>query len=269
MQRVVGHRVGPWVVVGRSYRLNRFAGQGLTSVERPGRRSRRVYRGEWSIPWSLRREGQWVHVGDPGSALGYLVDAYQGEGDAPAKMFLVRTPGGTRYRWVHRRVADERVNNSFAAVTPDGQWLVAGEWDTMPRLLVFPMPLSNPAAPPPDVDLPLAATIELDRPVNNVQGGTFVDARTMLLSSDDHTTDRWPDPYPLLEVTLPAPLDGTTVRATVSCLGRLPTVSHCRGDPEIEGLDYDRRSGILRVVVLPPPSCQWLATIYRLRRPGA
>jgi hypothetical protein len=34
----------------------------------------------------------------------------------------------------------EASNNSFSAVSPGARWMVNGEWGTMDRLLVFPMP---------------------------------------------------------------------------------------------------------------------------------
>jgi hypothetical protein len=280
---VIGTRVGPWVVVGRTWRPTKLAGQGLVTVSAPNGADRRVHRGEWSIPRKLRRL-QWRHIGDPGSALGYLVDVYQGPDDAGSKLFLVRTPAGVVHRFEHRLARQEReaMNNSFAAVSPDGQWLVSGEWSTMRRLLVFPMPLLNPAAPPPGSDLPLAGTVELDHPVRNVQGGTFLDERTLLLSSDDDGTGLWPVSHPLLEVALARPLDGAPTTGHVACLGSLPRVSWCDrrvslgplgrrrlgwGRFEVEGLDYDPATGDLRVVVIPPqPPRVLLAAVYRLRR---
>src|SRR5262249_58602815 len=93
----------------------------------------------------------WVHIGDPGSWGGYVFDAYQGRGDIGSKLYEVITPAGVEYDYDHPLDATleppESFNNSFAAVSPDGQWMVSGAWGVTSRLLVFPAPLFNPATP--------------------------------------------------------------------------------------------------------------------------
>jgi hypothetical protein len=153
-------------------------------------------------------------------------------------------------------------NNSFAAVSPDGRWLVSGEWFTERRLLVFPAPTGAAPAGP----LALAGQITLDRPVNQIQGCAFVAATRLLCVSDDPGTTLWPTPFPLLQVDLPAPLDGATTTATVTDLGGLPLVSRCRGAFEPEGIDDDRATGTLRVEVAPPSPCSVAMTVYDYRQ---
>ncbi len=256
--------LGPWELVGRQGRLPFFADQGLATVATPEGRYRLHYRGRWSIPWRFRLGRTWAHIGDPGSSQGLLVDCYQGKAGATAKMYRAKEPDGLRYDYLHPLAAGERMNNSFVAISPDGQWMVSGEWDTMNRFLVFPTPKLNPDAS--QTALSLAATIELDRPVRNVQGGAFVDPLTLLCSTNDPGTGLWPVARQLLQVDLDRPLDGREVTGHVTCLGALPLQSHCSGTFEVEGLDYDRASGHLRVVIIPPTPCKWAAvTVYRYR----
>jgi hypothetical protein len=74
---------------------------------------------------------------------------------------------------------------------------------------------------------------------------------------------------PLLEVTLFGALSGTSVEGRVRCVGPLPTSRRCAGSFEVEGIDYDRTTGDLRVTVIPPSPCRALTTSYRYRRfPG-
>ena len=89
-------------------------------------------RGLGSIPLRLRVAG-WNHVGDPDIAAGDVFDAYQGGDGATSKMFEVTTASGQTYDYTHQLDAGELLNNSFATVSPDAQWLVAGEWGTMNR----------------------------------------------------------------------------------------------------------------------------------------
>ncbi|TGA86384.1 hypothetical protein E2651_41225, partial [Streptomyces sp. MZ04] len=103
-----------------------------------------LYRGLGSIAVDLRIKG-WSHIGDPDIADGHTVDAYQGGDDAKSKMFAVTTPDGKRHLYEHQLDAGEKLNNSFASVSPDNQWLVSGEWGDQSRLQVFPAPLLNPS----------------------------------------------------------------------------------------------------------------------------
>jgi hypothetical protein len=257
-------QLGPWGEVGRTRRLKYFADQGLATVTRADGTSFQLYRGSGSVPRRLRKQG-WVHVGDPDSSRGHVFDAYQGASGATSKMFEVTAPDGRRYDYVHRLEGDERMNNSYVAVSPDGQWMVSGEWDVMSRLLVFATPMLNPSAPASGDELAWAALINLDRPVRNMQGATFLDATRLLCSTDDPGTDLWPTARQLLQVDLAAPLAGASIDGRVSSLGPLPTHSICPGEPEVEGLDFDVATGDLRVVVVPPGVCGFLVEVHRFR----
>lgn len=256
-----------WRQVERERHPSRSANEGLATWEQSGHPTL-VYRGSASVPKEFLDAKTWVHIGDPDAHGAVLVDCYQGEGSARAKMFRATRPDGTTKDYVHHLTPGEQYNNSFVAITPDGAWMVSGEWGEMSRLLVFPTPELNPTADP--ADLRLAATIQLDHPVRNVQGASFVDARTLLCATDDAGTDLWPVSRQLLQVDLDRPLDGHEVEARVSCLQALPMESLCTGTFETEGMDYDSRTGDLRVIVVPPAPCSWVdVDVYRFRREAA
>ena len=254
-------RLGRWVLKDRFLVLAQLADQGLATLTRRGNPTVIVFRGELSVTDALRRAG-WVHVGDPDSWHGYLFDAYQAAPGARAKMFQVTSPDGTLRRFVHPLAPGEAYNNSFAAVSPDGQWLVSGEWGEMDRLLVFATPLVNPAAAGLAADLPMTSTITLDHRVRDVQGCVFVSALQLLCSTSDPGRDLWPTPDQLLSVTLPHRLDGRPLDAHVSSLGQLPLLSDCRGAYEVEGIDFDPGTSTLRVEVRPPGQCGLSVAVY-------
>jgi hypothetical protein len=234
--------------------LSAFANQGLASVS-----TTVIYRGDYSIPLRLRFQG-WTHIGDPDAAGGYIFDAYQGP--STAKMYEVTTPAGKHYDYVHTldsNLGDEMLNNSFATVSPDGNWLVSGEWGEMSRLLVFPTPVLNPATPKTGGVLALATVITLGSAVTNVQGCDFLTDQQLLCSSDDPTSKQ------LLEVDLQRKLPDTSQPATVSSVLQLPLESACTGTFEVEGIDYARSTGDLRVEVVPPFPCDATTTVYRFR----
>ena len=242
--------VGPWRTVGSDVARALDESQGLAVVERPSGTVVK-YTGIGTIPSSVSSRG-WNHVGDPGAGRGYYVEPYQRD-DRGAKLFRVQAPDGTWSEYQHALESWEANNNSFAAVSPDGQWMVAGEWGTMSRLLVHPMPgiaFTTPAA-----NLPYASAVRLDRPVRDVQGCDFVSATRLLCSSDDPEGSLFGTTKPLLQVDLAAPVGSADVVGTVTSLGQLPLVSGCSGSFEVEGIDYDERDGTLRVVVMSPSIC--------------
>jgi hypothetical protein len=253
--------IGPWQQVNRYSRLTLTSGQGLATIV-SGPSATILYRGNASIPPRLYLQG-WQHIGDPGGHGGYLFDAYQGPANATAKMYEVTTATGNHVDFIHPLVPGEAFNNSFAAVSPNGQWMVSGEWGTMHRLLILPTPLLNPAAATPG-RLEMAGTIELSRRVRNVQGCDFVTVTRLLCSSDDPGTDLFPTPRQLLEVDLPGALTGVSTTATVSALGALPMQSVCPGTFETEGIDH-APDGDLRVEVIPPEPCSLFTTVYVYR----
>ncbi|MET7683562.1 hypothetical protein [Streptomyces sp. NPDC005423] len=253
---------GPqWTETGTAYTDSLGGGEGVASRADGSL----LYRGLASIPLDLRIQG-WNHIGDPDIADGYVFDAYQGADTATSKMYAVTTPSGQRYTYVHRLDAGEKINNSFAAVSPDSQWLVSGEWGDQTRLQVFPAPLLNASTPATGGALPQAGQITLDRTVNDIQGCDFVTDTRLVCVSDDASASRFPEVRPLLQVDLPHRLDGQPVTGTVTSLLALPQRSICTGTFEAEGIDYDVRGGTLRAEVVQPGVCQVSTTVYAYRQ---
>jgi hypothetical protein len=247
---VAGASTGPWQPVGSDVARPLDESQGLAVVERPDGTTVK-YTGIGTIPPGVAARG-WNHVGDPGAGHGYYVEPYQRD-DRGAKLFRVQAPDGSWAEYTHALESWEATNNSFAAVSPDGQWLAAGEWGTMDRLLVHPMP--GVAHQDPAANLPYASSVRLDRPVRDIQGCDFVTDRRLLCSSDDPAGELFGITKPLLRVDLSAPVGAADVTGTVTALGQLPLESACSGEFEAEGIDYDERDGTLRVVVLSPSVC--------------
>ncbi|MGW3635781.1 hypothetical protein ACWD7F_37665 [Streptomyces sp. NPDC005122] len=226
--------------------------QGLASVEVPAGSPNR-YTGIGTIPFGLTVRG-WNHVGDPDASYnGYYVEPYQADSGS-AKMFRVQAPGGAWSEYVHALSPGEALNNSFDTISPNGSWMVSGEWGTMNRLLVFPTPGVNPATSP-SANLPQASTINLDHAVRDVQGCDFVTSTQLLCSSDDPEGALFGITKPLLQIDLSAEPGSADVTGHVTALRQLPLRSSCSGSFESEGIDYDRRTGTLRVIVVSPGFC--------------
>ncbi len=242
-----------WTEVGSDRADPLTESQGLTSVEVPANSPNR-YTGIGTIPAGVAARG-WTHVGDPDASYdGHYIEPYQ-RASGDTKMFRVQSPGGDWSEYVHTLAPGEALNNSWVAVSPDGQWMLAGEYGTMSRLLVFPTPGVNPSTSP-SADLPLAATISLDHAVRDVQGCDFSGPTTLLCSSDDPEGTLFGMTKPLLGIDLSGePNDGAEVTGHVTALRQLPLRSGCSGTFEVQGIDYDRRSGTLRVVVMSPGFC--------------
>ncbi|NED43805.1 hypothetical protein [Amycolatopsis sp. SID8362] len=239
-----------WTEVGRDQARALDESQGLATIVRPSGTTIR-YTGIGTIPADLNSQG-WSHVGDPGSAQGWYVEPYQRD-DRGAKLFRVQAPDGSWKNYQHNLESWEANNNSFAAVSPDARWMVAGEWGTMDRLLVHPMP--GAAAPDPAQNLPLAGTIRLDHQVRDVQGCDFQTATRLLCASDDPDGSLFGTTKPLLQVDLAGALNGSDVSGHVTSLGQLPLRSGCSGNFEVEGIDFDERDNTLRVIVMSPSIC--------------
>jgi hypothetical protein len=238
------HAATNWVTVGSDHARAFDQSQGLTVIRR-GSSVQYRYTGVGTIPPGVAIRG-YDHVGDPDSVAGWYIEPYQ-RSDQGAKMFRAQAPNGTWREYVHPLAAGEEYNNSWDAITPNGSWMLAGEWDTMSRLLGFATPGLNPAANP--ANLPTAFTVQLDQPVRNVQGCDFYSATVLLCSSDDGTTK------PLLQIDLAHALDGTAVTGHVTVLRSLPQSSACTGSFEAEGIDYQPTDGTLRVIVMSPSIC--------------
>jgi hypothetical protein len=254
--------IAHWRKLGSYTENTLYAGEGVATVTRADHRSSELYRGLLSVPKSLAAEG-WTHIGDPDSVDGDIIDAYQWSSSDHAKMFLVTTPSGATYQYVHPLVAGELYNNSFDAISPGAQWMVAGEWGTMSHLQVYPTPLLNHATPARGGPLHLAGYIRLDHRVNDIQGCDFIDRTTLICASDDDSRTLFANEKPLLEVELPRPLRGGNVKGHVVDLGSIPQHSTCAGTFEAEGVDYDVTTGILRVEIIQPGSCILKTTVYR------
>ncbi|HZU58836.1 MAG TPA: hypothetical protein VFA06_23350 [Actinocrinis sp.] len=255
-----------WTQVTHYLENSLTAGQGVATVDPAGAASYQLYRGDASIPLGVRIEG-WNHVGDPDSAAGYIFDAYQSGSSSPtSKMFRVTTPSGSAYEYTHTLLPGEEYNNSFVAVSPDTQWMIAGEWDTMSHLQIYPTPILNPQTAPNGGSLALSGYVQLDHQVADVQGCDFVTATKLICSSDDSSQSLFPDPKPLLEVDLAHAPTGGDVTGHVTDLGPIPqTNSICSGSFEAEGLDYDPTTGILRVEVVQPGVCVVATTVYEYK----
>ncbi|MEA5365952.1 hypothetical protein VA596_40945 [Amycolatopsis sp., V23-08] len=239
-----------WSEVGKDQARALDESQGLATIVRPSGTTIR-YTGISTIPADLSSQG-WNHVGDPGSAQGWYVEPYQRD-DRGAKLFRVQAPDGTWANYKHNLESWEANNNSFAAVSPDARWLVAGEYGTMDRLLVHPMP--GVVATDPAQNLPYASAIRLDHPVRDVQGCDFQTATRLLCSSDDPDGSLFGTTKPLLQVDLAGGLNGSDVTGHVTSLGQLPLRSGCSGTFEVEGIDFDERDNTLRVIVMSPSIC--------------
>ena len=258
--------IAGWRAVGSYDESSLTASEGVATVVPPGSAGSLLYRGIASVPSDLAAEG-WGHIGDPDSAGGYVIDAYQGPSSGNSKMFLVTTPSGATVQYTHTLAAGEEYNNSFDAIAPGTQWTVAGEWDTMSHLQIYPTPYLNHRTSTDGGQLPLAGSIRLDHKVSYVQGCDFTSATTLICASDDDSRTLFANRKPLLEVVLPHPLTGTTVTGHVVDLGSIPQRSTCSGTFEA-GVDYAVASGTLRVEIIQPGSCILHTTVYEYTHAG-
>jgi hypothetical protein len=252
--------IAGWTSVGSYTENTLYAGEGVATVSQKGHAPYELYRGLASVPSNLKAQG-WSHIGDPDSADGYIFDAYQGPSSGNSKMFLVTTPSGRSLEYLHSLVPGELYNNSFVAVSPDSQWMIAGEWGTMRHLQIYPTPVLNHKTSPRGGSLRLAGYIKLDHLVNDIQGCDFLTAARLLCASDDDSRTLFSNAKPLVEVDLPTALHGSTVKGHVVDLGSIPQVSSCSGTFEAEGVDFDTSADMLRVEIIQPGSCILKTTI--------
>jgi hypothetical protein len=259
--------IARWTAVGSYVQSTLTAGEGLATVSPPRQKTHELYRGIASIPSDLKGQG-WAHIGDPDSVHGYVFDAYQGPSSGNSKMFLVTNPSGKTFEYRHTLVRGELYNNSFDAISPDTQWLVAGEWGTMSHLQIYPTPLLNRGSPYHGGSLQLAGYVKLDHKVNDIQGCDFVTPLRLICASDDDSRSLFPNEKPLLEVDLPRSLHGDNVKGHVVNLGSIPQESSCSGTFEAEGVDFDPSTGILRVEIIQPGSCILKTTVYEYKPAG-
>ncbi|HWC82513.1 MAG TPA: hypothetical protein VG756_21385 [Pseudonocardiaceae bacterium] len=256
-----------WTQVGETAEFTPTHNEGVATVDPPGGSAYQYYTGTLSVPADLAAQN-WTHIGDPDSAQGYLFDDFQYGGSNPtSKLFRVTTPSGSHYDYAHTLVSGEEYNNSWVAVSPDSQWMVNGEWDTMNHFLIFPTPILNSATPRTGGALNLAAYLDLDHPVRDIQGCTFFSATRLLCASDDPDTDLFPTSKQLLQIDLPHALDGNEITGQVTYLGQLPLSSICTsGTYEVEGDDYDPATATLRVLIIQPGSCDPVTELYTFKQ---
>ena len=259
--------IAGWTTVGSYTENTLYAGEGVATVSQLGHRPYELYRGLASVPSNLKAQG-WAHIGDPDSADGYIFDAYQGPSSGKSKLFLVSTLSGQSLEYLHSLVPGELYNNSFVAVSPDSQWMIAGEWGTMSHLQIYPTPLLNHKTSSHGGALRLAGYIKLDHKVNDIQGCDFVTSVRLLCASDDDSRTLFSNAKPLVEVDLPTALHGRSVKGHVVDLGSIPQVSSCSGTFEAEGVDFDTSADILRVEIIQPGSCILKTTIYEYKPAG-
>ncbi len=218
------------------------AGEGVASY----RSGRLLFRGFAQVPAAIRQLG-FNHVGDEDiDRSGYIYDAYEDDHPDPvAKLFTITAPNGRVSEYSHPLAQGEEFNNSFVTVSPNGRWLVSGEWDTEHRLLL----LSNPKRRPSGSSIPLAGTIVLRPSLYHVQGCDFFDAVTLICSTDNAV-------HAVVKVSLSAPLHRGTNRATDRRLFIPREVSKCPGTGfESEGVDYNARTGRLTLGINEPGAC--------------
>jgi hypothetical protein len=258
------HGVTGWTQVSETPEFTPMYNEGVATVNPPGGSPHQYYTGTLSVPLDL--VSSWNHIGDPDSSKGYILDDFQYSASNPtSKLFRVTTPSGGHYDYTHTLVSGEEYNNSWVAVSPDSQWMVNGEWDTMNHFLVFPTPVLNSSTPQTGGALNLAAYLNLDHPVRDIQGCTFFSATRLLCASDDTGTDLYPTSKQLLQIDLPHALDGTEVTGHVTSLGQLPLSSICTGNYEVEGTDYDPATGNLRVLIIQPGVCAAVTELYAFK----
>jgi hypothetical protein len=254
-------RLGPWVLQGSSVLPSGSADQGLATVVPADGPPRLVTRGSGSVAPALRAT-EWTHIGDPSSFRGAVLDPYQTDGDGHAKVFQLTTRSGKQYTYVHALVPGEQTNNSFTAIAPGGRWFVSGEWGTMRRLLVFPMPHPGPAAASTPRRLKLATTIRLTAPMRDVQGCAFDSATSLVCSTNDPGSGLYGVARPLLVVHLTRPLDGRPVVGVPHVLGAAPNQTLCPGTGEVEGIDVFGN----RLTLLVRAPCQSESQLFTFLR---
>jgi hypothetical protein len=256
--------IAGWTTAGSYLEPTLTSNEGVATVDPPGGSAYELYRGTASIPLSLAVQG-WTHIGDPDSASGYIVDAYQSSTSTTKKMYRVTTPSGAAYQYTHTLVSGELSNNSFDTISPDTQWMVSGEWGTMSHLQIYPTPALNSQTSPTGGTLNLAGYIQLDHQVNDVQSCDFLTPAALICASDDSSETLFSNAKPLLEITLPGPLTGQTATGHVIDLGSIPQSSICSGSFEAEGVDYDTATGVLRVEIVQPSVCEVATTVYEYK----
>ncbi|MFJ5220776.1 hypothetical protein ACIP98_39670 [Streptomyces sp. NPDC088354] len=244
---------GSWKQIGKSAVNSLTGGEGIATAADGSV----IKRGLGSIPLAVRREG-FNHIGDLDIAENYTFDSYQGPKENSPKMFLVTDGAGKRLEYRHSLDPGELFNNSFDTVSPDGQWMVSGEFGIQRRLQVFPTPVLNKSTLSDGGPLKQAGPINLDVDVQNIQGCDFFSSQRLVCTSDNADKD-------VLQVDLLRPIDGKPTTGKVTKLFSIPQISKCSGTFEAEAVDYDTESKTLRTGIISPGLCKAVTNIFSFR----
>lgn len=199
------------------------------------------------IPLQLLFAG-YLHIGDIDTHGAKAYVPYENSAKGTEKAYgAVDVASGRILGWsVHQLDPGEAYNNSWTAVSPDGQWLVSGEWENITSFLVFRVADVGKAS------IDVVSRIVLDAPLTLVQGCDF-DGPLRLVCQDDTAERR------LLQVDLDRALDGADVAARTTVLGTTPVdlaipwlAPMCKNHTEAEGVDVSADGSTLRFLTVDP-----------------
>lgn len=206
--------------------------------------------------------GGYLHIGDIDAHGGRVYVPYENSGKGTEKAYgAVDLASGRILGWsVHQLDPGETYNNSWVAVSPDGEWMASGEWEDMTSFLVF----RRADVGKPSIDV--AFRIRLDAPLSLVQGCDF-DGAVRLVCQDDTASRR------LLQIDLDRPLDGADVGSHTTVLGTTPAdvavpwlAPLCKNPTETEGVDVSADGSTLRFLTVDP--CLLWSHEYRYNNVG-
>lgn len=131
----------------------------------------------------------------------------------------------------------------WVTVSPDGAWVVSGEWDPQDSLLVFRRDAILAGG-----EIETVVRIPLDVPLARIQGCDFDGPRVLVCASDDAATGKL-----VSAIVLSAPLGATVDLASVTAhveplFPVLIPPDVCGAEAEVEGVDVDGDE--LRVMVI-------------------
>lgn len=200
----------------------------------------------------------YLHIGDVDAHGGRAYIPYENSGKGTEKAYgVMDLASGRILGWsVHQLEPGEAYNNSWVAVSPDGQWMVSGEWEDVTSFLVFRTADVGQAS------IGVAFRVRLDTTLTLVQGCDF-DGPVRLVCHDN-TEDRR-----LLQIDLDRALDGSDVGARTTVLGSTPVdlavpllAGVCKNPTEAEGVDVSGTT--LRFMTVDP--CLLWSHEYRYTR---
>jgi hypothetical protein len=161
--------------------------------------------------------------------------------------------------WANDPGSPDRIGDGacpWVAVSPDGEWIVTGEWDPMQSVIVYKV-----------LDVMSEHTVHrvgefpIDMPLRDIQGCDFDGPQVLVCASDDSDSGRL-----IYSIVLSGPLQGD---ALPNLSGHVEPLFHapvpekrCDNPQEVEGVDVD--GDTLRVLVLG--SCLFDEHLYRYER---